>query len=130
MITTEGIKYRFKSTTEELHVFTIHPKLEKCVFEKKVVDNLTDSGDDMYYVGYRDNTNLAGVQEQKDLNLIGVFNEELLIKTIEESRKKFSKRDQIKADSVTRFQYVAGFPANSTIIHSVNTNSIKNNPIT
>ena len=57
----------------------------------------------MFHVSYKDNTNLAGVQEQKDSNLIGVINEESLIDTTEGSRKKFSKRDQVKADNVRRF---------------------------
>ena len=56
--------------------------------------------------------------------------EELVIKTIEDSHRKYSKRDQIKADAVRRFQQIAGFPSDATIIHSVNTNSVKNSPFT
>ena len=39
--------------------------------------------------------------------------------------KSFSKQDQVKVGTVRRFQHVAGFPSNSTIIHSVITNRIK-----
>ena len=64
--TTKGIRYRFKSTTEGLHMFIVNPKSVKYVFREKVVDNLTDNGDNMCYIG--------------NSNLIGVINKESLIR--------------------------------------------------
>lgn len=51
------------------------------------------------------------------------------IDTIEKSKARFSKRDQLAADRVRRVQHVAGFPSDDTLIYSVMTNGIKNNPI-
>ena len=66
-----------------------------------------------------------------DYDLIGVTNviEEPYIAVVSNSNKHFSKRRQVKSDTVRRFQYVAVFPSNSTIIRSLNTNGIKNSPI-
>ena len=52
------------------------------------------------------------------------------IDTIAKSRSQYSARDQNKADVVRRFQQVAGFPSNATMIHAMLSNSIKNSPIT
>lgn len=51
------------------------------------------------------------------------------IDTIENSRKRFTKRDQLKADRVRRFQHASGFPSDGTLINSCKTNGVKNNPI-
>ena len=58
-----------------------------------MVNNLTDSRDDMYYIDYRDDANLTRVQESNNINPTEVINKESLIKTIEESRNEFSKRN-------------------------------------
>ena len=52
------------------------------------------------------------------------------IETVTASKKRFSKRDQLKAETVRRFQHVAGVPSDATIFHSVTTNRIKNNTLT
>ena len=56
--------------------------------------------------------------------------EEVAIETLEDSKKRFSKRDRLKAELMRRFQHVAGVPADTTLIHLANTNGIRNNPIT
>ena len=101
--TTEGIKCRFKPTAESLHMFMVEPKSLRYIFGRKVVDNLTDRGDDMCHVGYKNDVTVTGVQDQIETNSIGVRNEQSPIEMIKDSRKKFSKRDQIKADIVRRF---------------------------
>ena len=98
--TTKGIKYRFKPTAKDLYVFMVEPKSSRYVFDRKVVDNLTDGGDDMYHISYNDDVTITGVQNQVETNFTGVTNEQSQIETIENSRKKFSQRDQIKADIV------------------------------
>ena len=79
-------------------------------------------------------------KDAEDVNLTGVDNDfgpttlnvedKSPIDTLEASKKRFSKRDQLKAELVRRFQHVAGVPSDETIIHSVNTNGIRNNPLT
>ena len=56
--------------------------------------------------------------------------EEMLIDAVSASHKRFTKRDQPKADRVRCFQRVACFLSDATIAHSCTTNGIKNNPIT
>ena len=51
------------------------------------------------------------------------------IDTVAKSRARFSKRDQIRADRARTLQHVAGFPYDETVIYSVSTNRINNNPI-
>jgi hypothetical protein len=65
-------------------------------------------------------------------NITGVNANEVkdAIDTVEKSKQKFSKRDQIRADRVRRFQHVAAHPSDETIIYSAMTNGIKNSPIT
>ena len=41
----------------------------------------------------------------------------------------FYKRDQLWADKVRRLQHVSGFPSDKTLVYSVMTNDIRNNPI-
>jgi len=137
VVTSEGVKYQFRPTPEGLHVFDIDPDNSNQVFGRKLVDNLTDKGNNMCHVGYSENDS----DIDRDNGSTGVSNvdnkttgvtgeEEPAIGIIKDSRKRFSKRDQVKANVVKRFQHVAGFPADFTLIYSVNTNSIKNNPIT
>ena len=75
------------------------------------------------------NARITGVNNETDIVIIGV-NEDEAINTVDGSKKQFSKKDRLKADIVRHFQHVAGIPSDATIIHSVNTNAIKNNPIT
>ena len=56
--------------------------------------------------------------------------QEIAIDSIEANRDQFIKRDQQKGDVFRRFQHVASFPSDKTILHSASTNGIKNNPIT
>ena len=60
-------------------------------------------------------------------DITGVTNvvEEPAIDMVADIRKNFSKQDQVKLSIVQRFQFVAGFPSNYTIMHSVITNMIK-----
>ena len=51
------------------------------------------------------------------------------IDAVEKSRLRFSKRDQVRADRIRRLQHVAGCPSDDTLVYSVLTNGIKNNPI-
>ena len=59
---------------------------------------------------------------------IGV-NDKKAIKTIEGSKKRFTKRDQKKTDILHRFQHIVGFPSYETIVYSIITNKICNNSI-
>ena len=66
-------------------------------------------------------------------NLTGLTNvsqKDSAIDAITDIRKNHSRRDRIKADLVRRFQHALSFPSDSTIIHSANTNGVKNSPIT
>ena len=90
--------------------------------------NTNDSVTEMIKDNTADNAN-----ENKDTNgrnLTGVDREEeVAIETVEENKKRFSKRDRCKAKIVRRFQYVAGVLSDVMIIHLVNTNGIRNNLI-
>ena len=55
--------------------------------------------------------------------------EEDAIDTTSKSRSSFSKRDQIRADKVHRLQHVEAFKSEETLIFSVITNEIRNNPV-
>ena len=55
---------------------------------------------------------------------------EVAIDTVENSKKNFTKRDQLRVHRVRRFQHVAAHPSDETIIYSSMTNGIRNNPIT
>jgi hypothetical protein len=65
-------------------------------------------------------------------NITGVttHNVKDAIDTIDISKQRFSKRDQLRASRVRRFQHVAAHPSDETIIYSAMTNGIKNSPIT
>jgi hypothetical protein len=65
-------------------------------------------------------------------NITGVSTHDVkdAIDKIEKSKQKFSKRDQLRASRVRRFQHVAAHPSDETMIYSAMTNSIKNSPIT
>ena len=52
------------------------------------------------------------------------------IDTIIASKKRFVKREKLKADQVRRFQKVEGFPSDGTMEFPCITNGIKRNPIT
>ena len=69
-------------------------------------------------------------EEVEGSNLTRVNEEEVAIETLEASKKCFSKRDRLKAEMAQRFQHIAKVPSDATLIHSVNANRIRNNPIT
>jgi hypothetical protein len=113
-ITSEGIRVEFIPTKQGLYVmdcsqyFNNHEQ-DVYIFGKKNKDNGTDEGAAMCH-------NLDGHESPID--------------TIEKSKRRFTKRDQIKASMVRRFQHVAGHPSDSTLIYAAATNSVKNSPIT
>ena len=55
-------------------------------------------------IGYDGNDDFSGVTSEKEA-----------IETSEHSKRKFAKWDQLKADSVQRFQLVTGCPSDDTI---------------
>ena len=66
---------------------------------------------------------ITGVSKN-DANITGVSDKPSITKidTIAKSRSQYSARDRNKADMVRRFQQVAGFPSNATMIHAVISN--------
>jgi hypothetical protein len=114
--TSEGVKVSFSSTPDGLHVMDCASYFgvgrQGHVFGTSIIDNNTNSGLSMCH-------NITGVTKVKDA-----------IDTVEKSKQNFSKKDQLRADRVRRFQHVAAHPSDETIIYSAMTNSIKNSPIT
>ena len=112
--TMEGIRVDFAPNEKGLHVFDCSPFIGEgkrgYVFGKDITDNKTMNGLEMCH-------NMTGVTDEA-------------IDTVENSKKRFSARDQKKALSVRRFQHVAGHPSDGTLIYAAVTNSIKNNPFT
>ena len=100
------------------------------VLEEPVIDTIIDSCKRFSNMDNDDATAGAMNNNQTDDSRTGVVLEELDIDTIIDSCKRFRNRHQIKANIVRRFQHVAGFPSNSILSHSVNTNGVKDNPIT
>ena len=127
VVTSEGVKCRFTPTNNRLHVFEVKPRSNNAVFGREVIDNLTDRGNDMCHVGFRNDgdtndtgvfsaensnndnhrtdlgdTNDRGVSSVENSNndMPSIIPEEPAIQTIEGSRKAHSKRDRIKADIV------------------------------
>ena len=49
--------------------------------------------------------------------------------TIEKSRSRFSKRNQLRADGVRRLQHADAFPESDTMSHATQTNGLFSNPI-
>jgi hypothetical protein len=116
--TNEGIEVSFPSNKDGLHILDCSKYFgvgkQGYVFGKSIIDNKTNNGLAMCH-------NITGVSthDVKDA-----------IDTIEKSKQKFSKRDQLRASRVRRFQHVAAHPSDETIIYSAMTNGIKNSPIT
>ena len=88
--TEEGIKCKFCPMPKGLYVYNVLPRNTSQAFGKKIVDNLTDMGKDMCYIGHVDSVKYSlvftGVTEndigQEGANNIGVINsiiEELAI---------------------------------------------------
>ena len=73
---------------------------------------------------------VANKEGRKTVTWDDRINDREAIETVTGSRARFTKRDQLKADIVRRFQHVAAFPSDRTLMYSVVTNGIKNNPIT
>ena len=116
--TSEGIKVSFSSTSDGLHVLDCTRYFgvgrQGHVFGKSIIDNNTNNGLSMCH-------NITGVLKNKVADAID---------TVEKSKQNFSKKDQLRANRVRRFQHVAAHPSDETIIYSAMTNSIKNSPIT
>ena len=139
--TLENVELFFGPTKTGLHVMdcskTERSKLS-FVLGKKILDNGTHFGRPMHNstAGPTGGDPLARAVEPR----AGVrFADELHMNedegssatdTVEESRKRFTRRDREMADKVRRLQHVSGHPAEGTMAHSVKTNGIKNNPIT
>ena len=77
--------------------------------------------------GVTDHSNYDGVITDEDDKINALDN---AIYTIEKSRSKFSRRDQLKADRTRRFQHTSGFLADDKLLHSLGNNGIKNKHIT
>ena len=77
-----------------------------------------------------DNDN-ESLDDKNDDNEIAVVTDYFIaIETVKQSKQTFTKRDQLKAMLVRRFQNVSGFPSDETMLCSVGTNGIKKIPIT
>jgi hypothetical protein len=117
-ITSEGIELSFPPNKDGLHILDCTKYFgvgkQGYVFGKNVIDNKTNNGLAMCH-------NITGVTENKVNDAID---------TVEKSKQNFSKRDQLRASRVRRFQHVAAHPSDATIIYSAMTNSIRNSPIT
>ena len=116
-VTSEGLKVQFVPSDQGLHVKNCSEYfgLDKsgCVFGTEITDNGTQGGESMSYA--------SGINK---------INISTGIDTVEQSKARFSVRDQERANAVRRFQHVSGHPSDSTIIYSAVTNGIKNSPIT
>ena len=152
--TPAGIQCKFKPTPQGLHVFKINSRDGKNIFGKSSTDNITTFGGSCHALVenqnrpspdvtgvlntdelLEDNNDISSDSEVESADVTGVADSEKRVRfadaidTEEKSRDRFSKRDQIKADRVRRLQYVAGFPSDETLMYSILTNGIKNNPI-
>ena len=107
----------FASNKEGLHILDCRDYFglgkSGCVFGQNVIDNNTNNGSSMCH-------NITGT----------TLNNDFTIDAVEKSKQNFTKRDQLRAGRVRRFQHVAAHPSDETIIYLTITNSIKNNPIT
>jgi hypothetical protein len=117
-VTSDGVELAFPPNKDGLHVLDCSKYFgigkQGYVFGTSIVDNKTNNGLAMCH-------NVTGVT---------INNVDDAIDTIEKSKKNFSKRDQVRANRVRRFQHVSAHPSDETIIYSAMTNSIKNSPIT
>ena len=151
--TPEGYHCRFSPNHQGLHAFKIKDRSGNNIFGSKVTNNRTIFGNSCHVLMEgQDNpeSDVTGVTQNDDdegtddSETTGVFvnkanegiesNEKKVrfqeaIGTVMGGRSKFSKRDQIRADKVRRLQHVAGFPSDETLVYSVMTNGIRNNPI-
>ena len=146
--TSEGIKCKFTPTEKGPYVLKIDKKTNGCFFGREIPDNETNFGMAMCHTmisdtfdegigvdGRHDDESITGVIEANTVEHPTIVHnvnndEEVAIVTLEDSKKRFSKRDRLKAELVRRFQHVAGVPSDATLIHLVTTNGIRNNPIT
>ena len=100
------------------------------MYYKRISGNDNDNKEVNEIITNPDDNNLIGVLKLGSNNSIVLALKELAIDTISDSYKRFSKKDQLKANIIYRFQHIDEFLLNSTMIHSINTNGIKNNSIT
>ena len=150
VITNEGRKCKFMPTRNGLHALVVNEKSVNEVFGELLTENGTQFGEAMSYMcldnhcndknitgvtateeiedtGVTDHSNFSGVITDDD-DKIDVLDD--AIDTIAKSRRKFSRRDQLKADRTRHFQHVSGFLANYTLLHSLGNNGVNNSPIT
>jgi hypothetical protein len=122
-VTSEGIVCTFTPNKDGLHVMDCsgHFGIGKSgyVFGNTIIDNNVNGGKEM-------SRSIHGTIENAD----AFVSVEEAIDTVEKSKNNFSKRDQLRASRVRRFQHVAAHPSDETLIYSAMTNGIKNNPIT
>ena len=52
IMTSEGLRCKFKPTTNGLHIYEVSPDDVPNVFGTRIIDNLTDGGDDICHVDY------------------------------------------------------------------------------
>ena len=64
VVTTEGIKCRFKLMPERLHVYEVSPVTNKNIFGTITIDNLIDRDNNTYHIRINNNDNLIGVTEE------------------------------------------------------------------
>ena len=63
-------------------------------------------------------------------NVATTANDSEAIETVKNSKQKCTKRHQLKAGIVRRFQHVAGYPSEENMSYSATTNGVKHSPIT
>ena len=121
-VTSEGVKVCFIPTVAGLHVMDCSSYFKKgkpmYVFGRKITENRVQGGDAMC------NTSSDTISKARELDNLGG------IDTVANSKRHFSKRDQVKAKLVRRFQHVSGHPSDETLVYSSITNGIRNSPIT
>jgi hypothetical protein len=89
------------------------------IFGKTIINNNVGNGRDMC-------RSIHGTIESAE----AFVSENDAIDSITKNKNNFSKRDQLNAVRVQRFQHVAAHPSDETLIYSAMTNGIRNNPIT
>ena len=129
--TNEGVKVCFRPTKQGLYIMDCSKYFEAGVTQPHVFGKLNTDNGTHYGLAMCERRTLDDPLECKQ----GCYIEENVdfeeaIDTIEKSKQRFSKRDRDRAETVRRFQHVAGHPSNNTLMYAAATNSIKNSPIT
>ena len=105
-VTSEVVKINITPNKKESYMLDCRNHFDlgksECVFGQNVIDNDTKDGLSMC-------RNITSI----------ILNNDVTIDTVEKSKQKFTKREQLRAGRVRRFQLVL-HPSDEAIIHSTN----------